>query len=207
MLQHYLEILRPYLEHYGYLAVFGIVVVESFGIPAPGQAVIMAGALLAARGELHILPLLLVAWCAAIIGDNIGYAIGRGGGRRLILHHGRYVGLRAAHLKKVEGIFSHYGGGIVISARFFDVLRQLNGLVAGLSAMPWWRFLAFNALGATLWVGVWGFGVYKLGRHMEAALGLFKRFEPYIIGAGLLAVALLLGYIFRRGDTKPHPPE
>ena len=137
MLQQYLDIARPYLDQYGYWAVFGLVAVESFGIPAPGQSIIMAAALLASQGELHIVALLLSAWGAAVLGDNIGYGIGRYGGRRLILHHGRHVGLRAQHLEKVERFFAHYGGGIVVAARFFDVLRQLNGVVTGLSGMPW----------------------------------------------------------------------
>lgn len=206
MLQHYLDIARPYLDQYGYWAVFGLVAVESFGIPAPGQSIIMAAALLASQGELHIAMLLFCAWGAAVLGDNIGYGIGRYGGRRLVLHHGRYVGLRAQHLEKVERFFARYGGGIVIAARFFDVLRQLNGVVAGVSGMPWGRFLIFNALGATLWVGLWGGGVYLVGRHMNAVLDMFKRIEPYVIGAGLLALGLLVIYLFSKQDRKDTGP-
>ena len=198
MLQHYLDIARPYLDQYGYWAVFGLVVVESFGIPAPGQSILMAGALLASHGDMHIVALLLIAWSAAVLGDNIGYGIGRFGGRRLVLRHGRYVGLRERHLHQVEKFFARYGGGIVVIARFFDVLRQLNGVVAGLGGMPWGRFLTFNALGAMLWVGIWGGGVYLLGIHMNSVFTLFKRIEPYIICAGLLAVAILMVYLFQR---------
>jgi membrane protein DedA with SNARE-associated domain len=202
MLQHYLDIARPYLDQYGYWAVFGLVMVESFGVPAPGQSILMAGALLASHGNLHIELLLLCAWSAAIVGDNIGYSIGRYGGRKLVLQHGRHLGLRAQHLQRVEQFFAHYGGGIIIAARFFDLLRQLNGIVAGLSKMPWPHFLFFNTLGATLWVGLWGGGVYFLGHHMDRPLVLFKRLEPYVIGAGLLALAILLVYLFRNHNDE-----
>lgn len=198
-LEHYLALARPYLEHYGYFAVFFTVGLESFGIPLPGQTVIIAGGLLAAQGEgMHIVPLVLTAWVAAVLGDNIGYAIGRFGGRRLILRHGARIGLREDHLVRVEGVFERYGGGIVAAARFFDVLRQLNGVVAGISGMHWLHFLLFNALGATLWVGVWGVGAYLLGQHMSVVLAVFHRYEPYVIGAGLTGLAILLVYLFQR---------
>ncbi len=205
-MQHYLDLARPYLDQYGYWAIFGVVIVESFGIPAPGQAIIMAGALLASQGDFHIAPLLLTAWLAAVIGDNIGYGIGRFGGKRLVLRYGHYIGIREDHLARVEHFFDRFGGGIVITARFVDLLRQLNGVIAGLSGMQWWRFFAFNALGAALWVGVWGMGVYYLGHHMEGALILFKRFEPYLIGTVLAAIAALLFYLYRHKSDQKNPP-
>ena len=197
-MEHYLAVARPYLDHYGYWAVFIVVLVESFGVPAPGQTLIMAGALLASRGDFHIAALLATAWAAAVIGDNIGYALGRAGGRRLILRHGRYVGIRRQHLARVERFFDRFGGVVVIAARFVDVLRQLNGIVAGTSGMRWWRFLVFNAVGAGLWVGLWGLGVYYLGHHMAHVAAVFKHVEPYLIGAGVAAVAALLIYLFAR---------
>lgn len=195
--QHALDLAQPYLDRYGYAAIFALVFVEGLGIPAPGQIMIIAAALLAARGQLHILSLFATAWTAAVIGDNLGYAIGRFGGRRLLLRCGRFVGVNEAHLARVEGFFARYGGGMVAAARFFEVLRQINGLVAGTSGMPWWRFLGFNALGAALWVGLWGFGVYALERHLAQVLALFKRLEPYVIAACLLAAVWLAFYTLR----------
>ncbi len=200
MLTHYLDLASPYLHQYGYFAVFGMVLVEGFGMPAPGQTMIIAGGLLAARGDMHIAVLVMVAWTAAVLGDNIGYAIGRYGGRKLVLRHGGRAGLRAAHLEHVERFFARYGGGIVIVARFLEVLRQLNGVVAGFGGMSWSRFLVFNALGAALWVGVWGYGVYRLGQHMEQVLVWLKLIEPYLIGVGVFAVFGLLVYLLRRGN-------
>jgi membrane protein DedA with SNARE-associated domain len=203
-IHHYLAIAAPYIERYGYAAVFAGVMVESFGIPAPGQSLVMAGALLAAQGEMHIALLLLTAWSAAVIGDNIGYAIGHFGGRRLVLRHGRYVGVHAGHLERVEHFFARYGGGIVVAARFFEVLRQLNGVIAGTAGMPWWRFLGFNAAGAALWVGLWGMGVFYLGRHMEQVFGVFKRFEPFIVTIGVLALVGVVVFLFWRRAGGSH---
>jgi membrane protein DedA with SNARE-associated domain len=198
LIDHYLTVAQPFLNHYGYAAIFGLVLVESFGVPAPGEAIIIAGSLLASRGQMNIVVILTLAWVAAVVGDNIGFAIGHFGGRRLIAHRGRYIGIKEHHLAKVERFFERYGGGIVVFARFIQVLRQLNGLVAGTMGMPWWRFLFFNALGAALWVGAWGGGIYFLGKHMEAALDVLSVIEPYLIGAGVMALLLGAVYILRR---------
>ena len=198
LIDHYLAIAQPFLNEYGYAAIFALVLVESFGIPAPGEAIIIAGAFLASRGQMNILIILPIAWGAAVLGDNIGFAIGHFGGRRLITHRGKYVGIKESHLAKVEHFFDRYGGGIVVFARFVQVLRQLNGLVAGTMGMPWWRFLFYNALGAALWVSVWGTGIYFLGKHMEAALDILSDIEPYLIGAGIMALILGAVYILRR---------
>lgn len=200
-LQHYLDIAQPYLQHYGYAAVFGVVVVEGFGIPAPGQTLIIAGAFLASEGQMNIALLSIVAWSAAVIGDNIGFAIGHFGGRRLVLRKGRYIGVSESHLQKVERFFGRWGGGLVILARFVDVLRQLNGVVAGIGGMSWWRFLLFNAIGAALWVGTWGVGVYYLGGHMEQVLVWFASVEPYLIAMGVIALLTVIVYLVRRSKT------
>ena len=198
LLQHVLESAQPYLNEYGYIAIFVAVLVEGFGIPAPGQTLMEAGALLAARGQMNLAGVLFTAWIAAVIGDNIGYAIGHFGGRRLVLHHGRHFGVREDHLQKVERFFDRYGGGIVAVARFFEVLRQLNGVIAGTSGMHWWRFLFYNAVGAALWVGVWGAGAYYLGRRLEEVISFFQRYEPYVIAVGVAAAVALLVYLFWR---------
>ncbi|HQU17257.1 MAG TPA: DedA family protein [Gammaproteobacteria bacterium] len=200
LIQHYLALAQPYLQHYGYGAVFVAVMVEGFGIPAPGETLMIAAALLAAQGKMS-LAVLPVAWLAAVIGDNIGYAIGHFGGRRLVLRVGRRFGVRSKHFEKVEHFFHRYGGPLVAVARFFDVLRQLNGVVAGMAGMRWWRFLAYNALGALLWVGAWGGGAYFLGRHLDAALALFHHLALYVIAVGVVGLILVAGYLVGRDKT------
>ena len=143
---------------------FGALLLELFGLPLPGEAMLIAGAALAAEGGLHLAPLLACAWFAAVLGDNIGFAIGHFGGRRLIVRYGARIGITESRLAAVEAFFRRYGGGVVLVARFFALLRQLNGIVAGSVGMGWWRFLAYNAVGAALWVSAWGFGVYYFGQ-------------------------------------------
>ena len=199
-----LALVAPYLERYGYVAVVGALLLESFGLPLPGEAMLIAGAALAADGALQLGPLLLCAWLAAVLGDNIGFAIGRFGGRRLILRYGARIGITEGRLARVEAFFARFGAQIVLVARFFALLRQLNGLVAGTVGMGWWRFLAFNALGAALWVSAWGFGVYYFGQSLGHAVA---RFHGLGYGIGLLAVALVVAAVLLHGRRRNRTPE
>jgi membrane protein DedA with SNARE-associated domain len=182
----------PYLREYGYPLVFGLIFLESFGLPVPGESVLITAALLAGRHEMDLTLVIAIAGCAAVLGDNVGYAIGRYGGRRLLLRYGSFIGATGDRLHAVETFFRRYGGGIVIVARFIALARQLNGIVAGTASMPWWRFLAFNALGALLWVGFWGFGGGYIGRHAAGLLG-WAHHHGYLAaaaGAGVLMIVL-----------------
>ncbi|MEJ2431386.1 MAG: DedA family protein [Deltaproteobacteria bacterium] len=157
-----LTTVKPYLDQYGYWALFGAILLEDFGMPVPGETLLIASAFLASQGEMHLVPLLLIACVAAVTGDNIGYAIGRFGGRKLVLRYGHYVLISEQRLQKAEGFYRRYGGAVVVMARFFAVLRQLNGIVAGTTKMSWRRFLLYNVLGAALWVSFWTMLFYEV---------------------------------------------
>jgi membrane protein DedA with SNARE-associated domain len=187
-----LALVAPYLDRYGYAAVAGALLLESFGLPVPGEAMLIAGAALAAEGELHLAPLLICAWLAAVLGDNIGFAIGRFGGRRLVLRHGARIGITESRLASVEAFFQRFGGRVVLIARFFVVVRQLNGIVAGTAGMGWWRFLAYNAAGAALWVGAWGCGVYSFGQSLGHVVA---RLHGLGYAIGLLALVAIVAAI------------
>ena len=188
---------KPYLDHYGYWALFGAILLENFGLPVPGETLLIASALLASQGKMHIVPLLVTACIAAITGDNIGYAIGRFGGRRLVFRYGRYVLITEERLQKAEGFFGRYGGAVVVMARFFAVLRQLNGIVAGTAKMRWYRFLLYNILGAALWVTFWGMLFYELGeRGFRFGAGINK-VQFFLLG-GLVAATVGLTIHLRR---------
>ncbi|WP_423822375.1 DedA family protein [Salinisphaera sp. SPP-AMP-43] len=181
------------ISDYGPWAIFMLVLIEDFGVPVPGETALISAALLASQGKLPIAWLLPAAWLGAVIGDNIGYAIGRLGGRRLVLRYGARVGITDERLGRVERFFARRGGVIVVVARFFVGLRQLNGIVAGIGCMAAPRFVLYNALGAALWVGLWGFGTYWFGEHFSKALKTFGPTALYI--AAGLAGAAVLGYI------------
>ena len=193
-----LGVAAPYLDRYGYAAVFGALLLESFGLPLPGEAMLIAGAALAAEGGLRLAPLLACAWFAAVLGDNIGFAIGHFGGRRLIVRYGARIGITESRLAAVETFFRRYGGGVVLVARFFALLRQLNGIVAGSVGMAWWRFLAYNAVGAALWVGAWGIGAYTIGERLGALAPWVHRLGYLAIGVAALVLVAVLAVRARR---------
>src|SRR5260370_4081178 len=129
--------------------------IEDFGVPVPGETILIAGAIYAGAGRLNIVAVGVVGFVAAIIGDNIGFAIGHFGGRALALRYGKYVFLTEERLDRAERFFDQHGGQVITIARFIEGLRQANGIIAGISGMHWRRFLAFNALRAALWGATW----------------------------------------------------
>ncbi len=163
----FLEGFGHFLEHYGALALFVTTTLEALGAPLPGESAVVAASAAAAAGKLSIVHVVLAAFLGSVLGDNIGYLIGRDLGRPVILRYGSKVGVTEATLSRAEGIMRRRGPLIVVIARFVVLLRQLNGLVAGTTGMPWPRFLAANVLGAALWVGVWVTLAYKLGHEAD----------------------------------------
>lgn len=190
-----LHTLAPVLDHYGYLAVAGLVFLEDFGVPVPGETILVAAAVYAGAGRLNVVAVALVGFAAAILGDNVGYLIGRFGGRELALRWGRYVFLDAMKLEKAEGFFRRHGGKVVTVARFIEILRQANGIIAGIAEMPWLRrFLPYNVLGAGLWVGLWVSLGYVAGAHIGTIYHEIARYELYLAGLVLFLLASYVGW-------------
>ena len=190
--------LAPILNHYGYFAVGGLVLVEDFGIPVPGETILIAASLYAGAGRLNVVAVGIIAWVCAVLGDNIGFLIGHFGGRRLALKYGRYVFLTSARLDKAEEFFEHHGGKIIVAARFIEGLRQANGIVAGTTGMHWKRFIPFNALGAALWVGLWVSVGYLAGNHITTIYNQITRYSLYVLIVLAVAVAALVGWRVRK---------
>jgi membrane protein DedA with SNARE-associated domain len=190
--------LQPLLERYGYLAVGGFVLLEDFGVPVPGEALLIAAAVFAGSGHMNIALVILVAVIGAIIGDNIGFAVGHFGGRPLVDRFGRYVFLTPARLERAERYFNTHGGKIVTIARFIEGLRQLNGLLAGIVGMHWAKFLGYNALGAVLWVCTWAGIGYLAGEHILEIYAAFERYKWFVIAAIAVVVAAVIVRRVRR---------
>jgi len=150
-----------------------------------------------------------LGFLAAVLGDNLGYLIGRKLGRAAVLRYGRYVLLTAARLDKAEAFFARHGGKVVTVARFVSGLRQANGIIAGLTRMRWLRFLAFNALGAALWVGAWCAAGYLAGSQIQTLYDTTTRYGLYalavvlIVGAALLVRNLTAAANLLRAQPKP----
>ncbi len=190
------ESIAPLLDHYGYVAVALLVGVEDFGVPVPGETILIAASIYAGAGRLNFALVVLTAWVAAVVGDNIGFLIGRTGGHTLVLKFGRYIFLTPKRLATAEAFYQRYGGRIVLVARFFEGLRQANGLIAGITEMHWARFVLFNAIGAALWVGVWATLGFTAGDHIAV---IYQTVNRYLIGALVVALALAtLGFLWHR---------
>ena len=184
--------LQPVLEHYGYLGVGAFVLLEDFGVPLPGEAMVIAAAIYAGAGHMNIAVVIIVGVLAAIIGDNIGYAIGHFGGRPLVQRFGKYVFLTPERLDHAESFFDRHGGKVVTIARFIEGLRQVNGLLAGIIGMHWLKFLGFNALGAVLWVCTWAGLGYLAGEHIAEIYTQVEKYKWYAIGGAVVIVAALI---------------
>ena len=184
----FLHGVAPILDKWGYLAVAGFIGVESFGVPAPGQTIMVAAAIYAGAGRLNIFGVAAIAFVAAVMGDNLGYWIGARGGRRLVHRWGRYVFITPERLDKAERFFARRGNRIVVVARFIDGLRQLNGVIAGIMEMPWRTFLIYNAIGAALWVGWWTTIAYLFGTHLVEIIEQAHHYKWWAIGAVVVAI-------------------
>ncbi|CAM5682375.1 MULTISPECIES: DedA family protein [Streptomyces] len=191
--------LAPLLGHYGYWAVGAVVLVEDFGVPAPGETILLAAGVYAGAGQLNVVAVAVIAFFAAVAGDNIGYLIGRFGGRAFVHRWGKYVFLTPKRFEAAEAFFTRHGAKIVTVARFVEGLRQANGVIAGTTGMHWRRFLAFNALGAALWVGLWTTLAYLAGSHITAIYDEIRRYQLYVlIAVAVLLAAFVVRHLVRR---------
>lgn len=175
--------LTALIREHGLLAIGTLTLLESMGLPAPGESAVIAAAIYAAQtDQIGIGALIAAAAAGAIAGDNIGYLIGRGLGYRLLARWGRHVGLTEARIRLGRYLFQRYGGRIVFFGRFVAFLRTVAALFAGANDMEWKRFLLYNALGGIAWTTLYGGGAYLLGREA-------RRLEtPVALGFGVVAL-------------------
>ena len=191
----FLNALSGTLQHFGLWAIGLLITLEDFGVPVPGETILIAGAIFAGAGRINIVALGVVAFFAAVTGDNIGFAIGHFGGRALALRFGKYVFLTEERLDKAERFFDRRGSIVITFARFVEGLRQANGIIAGITGMHWLRFVIFNAIGAALWVGTWITIGYFAGNNITTIYHYITLYSYYVL-AGL--VVLIVGYIVWR---------
>jgi len=189
------------VDHYGYLVVFFGVLLESTGVPLPGETILLAAGVLVQRGHLDLGEALAFGILGAVVGDQIGYWVGRVGGRPFILRWGRYVLITPERLGRAETFFARHGGKAVFVARFFSGLRIFGALVAGMSRMRWLTFLFYNALGGAIWATAVVLAGYFLGR----SLGLVEQWagRASILLASVVAAAMILYLAYRWAAAHP----
>jgi membrane protein DedA with SNARE-associated domain len=198
VLPGFLNDLSGPLNHYGLWAVLALVLIEDFGIPVPGETVLIAAAVFAGSGRMNVFAVALVGFAAAVIGDNVGYGIGRFGGRKLADRLGKYVFLTPERLDRAEAFFARHGAKIIVIARFVEGLRQANGIIAGIAKMHWLRFLACNALGAALWVATWVSVGYLAGQHIIAIYNGITKYSLYATLVAVIAIAVWIALRVRK---------
>lgn len=190
--------IQDLIQTYGLWVLFAVVMLESTGVPMPGETALVTAAVYAgATHQISIVWVVLIAAAAAIVGDNCGYLIGRIFGLPLIEHHGRRVGLTEAKLKVGQYLFLRHGGKIVFFGRFVAFLRTFAAVLAGVNRMHWPHFLAMNALGAICWATLFGGGAYLFGDQVHRVAA------PLSLGLLVMAVVGVgAGIIFFRHHEK-----
>jgi membrane protein DedA with SNARE-associated domain len=188
--------LFTFVAAYGYAATFVLILVESLGIPAPGEGIMIATAIFAARTHrLDIAGVIATASVAAFLGTSLSYLVGRSVGLTLLTRYGGFIGLSPARRRLGQYLFLRQGAKIVFIGRFIAFLRAFEGLLAGVNRMPPRRFFIFNALGAVAWTNCIGLGAYVFGRafvHLSRPLG--------VAALALAALAFIAAVLYVRSQ-------
>ncbi len=191
--------LQQLLATYGYWAVLVFIAIESTGIPFPGETMLLVAAIYAGTTHRLSIPLVIVAAAGgAILGDNLGFWIGREGGYRLLRRYGRYIRLDERKLKLGQYLFLKHGGKVVFFGRFVAVLRAWAAFLAGTNRMRWPGFLLFNALGGIVWATLFGLGGYFLGDSIH------RLTRPVAITTIVLATLVIIAFLVsvRRNEQR-----
>jgi membrane protein DedA with SNARE-associated domain len=188
-----------FFTHHGLPILFLVVMLESFGIPLPGETALIFFGVLASQGNYNIAAVIAIAAAAAIVGDNLGYwLIGRLGGRALFRRNRLLKRWSDSLLPRAEAIMQRHGGKTVFFGRFIAILRFTAAWVAGLGRMPWWRFLFWNALGGIVWATAFGLAAFYGGKAVADAIARYGLFAA----AGVVVLLVLAWIVFHFGKRR-----
>jgi membrane protein DedA with SNARE-associated domain len=200
MTHHIFDLLRSALVHYGYWAVAAALLLENGGVPLPGETVLLLASFLAySEHELQLHWVILVGTMATTLGGELGFAVGRHGGRPLIERYRDVFSIGAESVARGDWLFERYGAATVFLARFIFGMRVLASLLAGALHMSWRKFTLFNFLGAAVWVTVICGAGYLFGGHWHRLMYFVKRFD-LALGAVFVVIVAILWWRSRRGD-------
>ena len=192
-LENSLQLIEQYMHLYGYWAVFFGVMLENAGLPIPGETILLIGGYFCSQGELNLPLVMLIAATGAVIGDNIGFAIGHHYGRGILLRFGRFIFLTPQRLDHLTNYFASHGNKTILIARFVTGLRVFAAILAGASKMPWRIFVVYNIAGAILWSVV----ISSLGYLFGQTLPLLVKWVGRS-GTILLIAAIVTGIVVWR---------
>ena len=192
-LENSLQLIQQYISQYGYWSVFFGVMLENAGLPIPGETILLIAGYLCSRGELHLPLVMLIAASGAVVGDNIGFAIGHHYGRGILLRFGRFIFLTPQRLDHLTNYFSSHGNKTILAARFMTGLRVFAAILAGASKMRWRIFVVYNIAGAILWSVV----ISSLGYLFGQSLPLLVKWVGRS-GVIFLLAAIVMGIVVWR---------
>ena len=196
-----LQTLQDALHLFGYPAVALFVMIESSGIPFPGETILLLASFYAAIDHQLLLPIIIAsAALGAIVGDNLGYYAGRTGGRALMDRFGRYLFLKPEQLDRAEHFFAKHGDKTVFFGRFIAILRTWAAFLAGVNRMRWRTFLIYNAAGGILWATIFGTLGYLAGRLLHDNFAQVERLARILgwVGAGIVALVVIAAFVIFR---------
>jgi len=186
-ISHYV---RTFVADYGYWAVAVALLCENAGLPVPGETTLLLASFLAfTEHRLHLGWIIVVATCAATLGDNLGFALGQYGGRPLLDRYQNFFRVPQHVIERGEALFARYGAAAIFFARFIFGMRVIAGPLAGVLRMRWRAFAIFNFLGAAVWVTFIASAGYLFGQHWRA---LFRAIRQFNIAAAIVALAIVL---------------
>jgi len=198
MPHHIVGLLRDALLHYGYWAVAAMLLLESAGLPLPGETILLLASFLAySEHELRLPWVILVGIMATALGGELGFALGRHGGRPLIERYRSAFSIGPESVERGERLFEKYGAATVFLARFLFGMRVLASLLAGALHMPWRKFVLFNFMGAAVWVTLICSAGYSFGRHWGRLAYDLRRFDV-AVSIAVVAAVLWLWWRSRR---------
>ena len=201
-LHNSLQLIEQYMLAYGYWAVFFGVMLENAGVPVPGETILLIAGYFASTGHFHIGLVMLIAATGAVIGDNIGFAVGHHFGRGFLLRVGRFFFLTPKRLEHMENYFKSHGNKTILVARFITGLRVFAGPLAGASKqMPWRVFLAYNVAGAILWSIVITLLGYFFGQSLPLLIK-WLRLSGTILLIALIVIVVIVWRIRKHRKEK-----
>ncbi|NPA51798.1 MAG: DedA family protein [Aquificae bacterium] len=199
-----LDTVYGYLESYGYFAIFLITILETsvfLGMFIPGDTVVILSGFLASKDLLNLLVIIIIASTGAIIGDNIGYFIGKKLGEPFLLKYGRIFGFKKEYLNKSHEFFDRFGGMAIVLGRFTSIVRTFVPVVAGISEMNYKKFLFYNVFGAVLWACVFSVAGYVFGKNLD----MLVRYIGLAGTAVIIAFLAVIGFfivLYKNGRFK-----
>jgi membrane protein DedA with SNARE-associated domain len=194
------------LHLYTYPVLFLLVMIESLGIPLPGEIALVTAAAYASHGQISIYVVVALAAIAAVVGGILGYWIGVKGGLPLIARYGGYVGVRKSHIDKAHAFFERNGGKTILFGRFIAILRTWAALIAGAACMSFTKFVTFTTMSSVVWAIVFGFLGYYFGRDLPLLEEYISRFSFAVLAIGALGVVFYVVYRRQKGKSEVDDP-